>query len=97
MGSSDVLIVARLDRLGRSLQHLIEIVRDLDVHGVDFRSLAEVVDTTSGGDRLLFDIAAARSEFGRGLLRERILMGLAAAREQGRAGGRPLTTTPACS
>lgn len=90
----DVLVVARLDRLGRSLPHLIEVVRDLNERGIDFRSLSEALDTTSAGGRLLFHIAASFAEFERDLIRERTLMGLAAAREQGRVGGRPRAMTP---
>jgi DNA invertase Pin-like site-specific DNA recombinase len=89
-----VLVVARLDRLGRSLPHLIEVVRELNDRGIDFRSLSEALDTTSPGGRLLFHIAAAFAEFERDLIRERTLMGLAAAREQGRVGGRPRAMKP---
>lgn len=85
----DVLVAARLDRLGRSLPHLIDVVRELNERGIDFRFLSEALDTTSAGGRLLFHIAGAFAEFERDPIRERTLMGLAAAREQGRVGGRP--------
>ena len=85
----DTLVVWRLDRLGRSLKHLIEAVTDLDEAGVGFLSLTESIDTTTNGGRLVFHIFGALAEFERGLIRERTLAGLAAARARGRKGGRP--------
>ncbi len=84
----DVLIVWRLDRLGRSLRDLVEIISDLEERGIGFRSLTENIDTTSAGGRLIFHIFASLSEFERSLIRERTLAGLAASRARGRKGGR---------
>lgn len=84
----------RLDRLGRSLRHLIEVVRLLDERGVAFRSLTESIDTTSPAGRLIFHVFGALAEFERELIRERTNAGLAAARARGRKGGRPKKMTP---
>jgi len=80
----DTLVVWRLDRLGRSLLHLVEIVNALDARGVGFQSLTENVDTTNAGGRLIFHIFGALAEFERNLIRERTVAGLAAARARGR-------------
>jgi DNA invertase Pin-like site-specific DNA recombinase len=85
----DSLVVWRLDRLGRSLQHLIETVKQLEERGVGFHSLTESIDTTTSGGRLVFHIFGALAEFERNLIRERTQAGLAAARARGRKGGRP--------
>jgi DNA invertase Pin-like site-specific DNA recombinase len=85
----DTLLVWRLDRLGRSLIHLIETVTLLEERGIGFRSLQESIDTTSSGGRLVFQIFGALAEFERNLIRERTLAGLSAARARGRTGGRP--------
>ncbi|MBA3534940.1 MAG: recombinase family protein, partial [Ardenticatenales bacterium] len=85
----DTLIVWKLDRLGRSLPHLVEIVRELGERGVGFRSLQEQLDTTTAGGTLIFHIFAALAEFERDLIRDRTKAGLAAARARGRIGGRP--------
>ena len=85
----DTLLVWRLDRLGRSLQDLIEIVAGLEKRGVGFRSLQESMDTTTSGGRLIFHVFGALAEFERSLIRERTRAGLAAARARGRKGGRP--------
>ena len=85
----DTLVVWRLDRLGRSLKHLIETVTDLDAQGIGFKSLTENLDTTSAGGRLVFHIFGALAEFERELIRERTMAGLASARARGRTGGRP--------
>ena len=85
----DTLVVWRLDRLGRSLKHLIETVMQLDGAGVGFRSLQERIDTTTPGGKLIFHVFGALAEFERDLIRERTLAGLAAARARGRRGGRP--------
>lgn len=77
-----------LDRLGRSLQHLVEVVADLESRGVGLRSLTENIDTSSAGGRLVFHVFAAMAEFERNLTRERCLAGLAAARARGKTGGR---------
>lgn len=84
----DTLVVWRLDRLGRSIRHLIDFLADLNRREVGFRSLTESIDTTSPGGRLVFHLFAALAEFERELIRERTLAGLAAARARGRFGGR---------
>src|SRR3712207_4541929 len=85
----DTLVVWKLDRLGRSLSHLVGTVRDLGAQGVGFTSLQEQLDTTTTGGKLVFHIFAALAEFGRDLIRERTTAGLTAARARGRKGGRP--------
>ena len=90
----DTLVVWRLDRLGRSLKHLVATVGELEARGVGFRSLTESIDTTTPGGRLVFHVFAALAEFERDLIRERIHAGMAAARARGRHGGRPRTMTP---
>src|SRR5215210_519390 len=85
----DTLVVWRLDRLGRSLRHLIETVTDLAQRGIGLRSLTESIDTTSPGGKLIFHIFGALAEFERDLIRERTHAGLTAARARGRTGGRP--------
>jgi DNA invertase Pin-like site-specific DNA recombinase len=90
----DTLVVWRLDRLGRSLRHLLDVVGDLERRGIGFKSLRESVDTTTPGGRLVFHLFGALAEFERDLLRERTAAGLAAARARGRKGGRPPVMTP---
>jgi len=85
----DTLVVWRLDRLGRSIRHLIDQLQALAEREVGFRSLQETIDTTSPGGRLVFHVFAALAEFERDLIRERTNAGLAAARARGRNGGRP--------
>ncbi len=87
--AGDTLVVWRLDRLGRSLRHLIETVTALAERGVGFRSLTESIDTTSPGGKLIFHIFGALAEFERDLIRQRTRAGLTAARARGRTGGRP--------
>ena len=87
--AGDTLVVWKLDRLGRSLTHLVETIQSLDKHGVGFRSLQEQLDTTTSGGRLIFQIFASLAEFERDLIRERTNAGLTAARARGRKGGRP--------
>src|SRR5438067_717473 len=84
----DVLVVWKLDRLGRSLQHLIETVTGLAGRGIGFRSLQENIDTTTSGGKLVFHIFGALAEFERELIRERTNAGLRAARARGIKGGR---------
>lgn len=90
----DVLVVWRLDRLGRSLKHLVAVVSELQDRGVGFRSLHENIDTTTPTGRLTFHVFAALAEFERDLIRERTLAGLTAARARGRLGGRKPSLTP---
>ena len=85
----DTLVVWRLDRLGRSLKHLIDYVGDLAQSGIGFASLTEQIDTDTPAGRLTFHIFGALAEFERSLIRERTMAGLAAARSRGRLGGRP--------
>jgi DNA invertase Pin-like site-specific DNA recombinase len=85
----DTLVVWRLDRLGRSLKHLIDVVAGLAEQGIGFKSLAEQIDTTTPGGKLIFHVFGALAEFERDLIRERTHAGLAAARARGRLGGRP--------
>jgi DNA invertase Pin-like site-specific DNA recombinase len=92
--AGDTLVVWRLDRLGRSLQHLLEIVGALGDRAVGFKSLAEALDTTTSSGRLLFAIVGAIAEFERDLIKERTQAGLAAARARGRNGGRKPLMTP---
>jgi DNA invertase Pin-like site-specific DNA recombinase len=87
--AGDTLVVWKLDRLGRSLTHLVETIQSLDKRGVGFRSLQEQLDTTTSGGRLIFHIFASLAEFERDLIRERTNAGLTAARARGRKGGRP--------
>jgi DNA invertase Pin-like site-specific DNA recombinase len=84
----DALVVWRLDRLGRSLRHLIETITELHARGVGFKSLAEQIDTTTSGGKLIFHIFGALAEFERDIIRERTQAGLAAARARGRQGGK---------
>ena len=91
----DTVVVWRLDRLGRSLRHLIQTVEVLEARGVAFVSLTEAIDTSTPGGRLIFHVFGALAEFERDLIRERTLAGLAAARARGRVGGRPTVWAPA--
>jgi len=85
----DVLVVWKLDRLGRSLSHLIELVGGLRKRGVGFRSLTETIDTTSAMGELFFHILGSLAQYERSLIKERVEAGLEAARRRGRYGGRP--------
>ena len=85
----DTLVVWRLDRLGRSIRHLIDSLAELDKRGVGFKALTESIDTTTSGGRLVFHLFAALAQFERELISERTHAGLAAARARGRNGGRP--------
>ena len=86
---ADTLVVWKLDRLGRSLRHLVETINDLIVRGVGFKSLQENIDTTTSGGKLIFHIFASLAEFERDIIRDRTNAGLSAARTRGRKGGRP--------
>src|SRR5512144_968273 len=85
----DSLVVWRLERLGRSVRHLIDTLGALDQRGIGFRSLQEQIDTTTSGGKLVFHVFGALAEFERDLIRERTQAGLIAARARGRRGGRP--------
>ncbi|MBN2015913.1 recombinase family protein [Candidatus Dojkabacteria bacterium] len=85
----DTIVVWRLDRLGRSLKHLIELITELEQRKIGFKSISEAIDTTTSGGKLVFHIFGALAEFERNLIRERTQAGLAAARARGRKGGRP--------
>ncbi len=85
----DVLVVWRLDRLGRSLKYLIEIITTLNERGIGFKSLTEQIDTTTSGGKLIFHVFGALAEFERDVIRDRTQAGLIAARARGRMGGRP--------
>jgi len=87
--SGDTLVVWKLDRLGRSLKHLITTITELQARGVAFRSVTEQIDTTTPGGKLIFHVFGALAEFERDLIRERTQAGLTAARARGRQGGRP--------
>ena len=89
----DTLVVWKLDRLGRSLQHLIQVVNQLRKKGIYFRSIQESLDTSSSGGKLIFHIFGALAEFERDVIRDRTMAGLAAARARGRVGGRPKIMT----
>jgi DNA invertase Pin-like site-specific DNA recombinase len=90
----DTLVVWRLDRLGRSLPHLISTMTALEERGIGFKSLTESIDTTTSGGKLIFHIFGALAEFERDIIRERTQAGLSAARARGRKGGRPHALTP---
>jgi DNA invertase Pin-like site-specific DNA recombinase len=89
----DTLVVWRLDRLGRSLPHLITTMTSLEERGIGFKSLTENIDTTTSGGKLIFHIFGALAEFERNLIRERTQAGLTAARARGKKGGRPKALT----
>lgn len=94
----DVLVVWKLDRLGRSLRHLIEVIQDLDARGVGFRSLTEGIDTTTPMGKLVLHILGAIAEFESDLIKERVNAGLEAARDKNdgkNPGGRPTVMTAA--
>ena len=91
----DVLVVWRLDRLGRSLKHLIELMNEMEGAGIGFCSIQESINTTTPGGKLVFHIFGALAEFEHCLIRERTIAGLAAARARGRKGGRKPALSPA--
>ncbi len=85
----DTVVVWKLDRLGRSVPHLVDLMTMFDERGVQFRSLTEAIDTSTPGGTLIFNIFASLAQFERDLIRERTKAGLDAARARGRKGGRP--------
>ena len=92
--AGDTLVVWRLDRLGRSLKHLIETITSLNNREIGFKSITESIDTTTSGGKLIFHIFGALAEFERDIIRERTQAGLTAARARGRRGDRPKSLTP---
>ena len=92
--AGDVLVVWKLDRLGRSLSHLIRIVEELKERGVAFCSLTEQMDTTTPHGEFLFNLFGSLAQYERALIKERVTAGLAAARRRGRKGGRPPSLDP---
>jgi DNA invertase Pin-like site-specific DNA recombinase len=90
--TGDVIVVWRLDRLGRSLKDLIETVQILEQRGIELKSLKESIDTSTPTGKLMFHLMAALAEFERDVIRERTLAGLDAARARGRKGGRRKAT-----
>ena len=95
LASGDTLIVWKLDRLGRSLSHLVALIAELGERGVSFRSLSDPIDTTSAGGRLVMHIMGALAEFERSLIVERTQAGLQAAKRRGKKLGRPTKLTAA--
>jgi DNA invertase Pin-like site-specific DNA recombinase len=95
LSAGDTLIVWKLDRLGRSLAHLVQLVADLGGRGIGFRSLSDPIDTESAGGRLVLHIMGALAEFERSLIVERTQAGLQAAKKRGRKLGRPTKLTAA--
>jgi DNA invertase Pin-like site-specific DNA recombinase len=96
--SGDTLVVWKLDRLGRDLRHLVNLIHDLTERGIGLKVLTgqgAAIDTTTAAGKLVFGIFAALAEFERELISERTRAGLAAARARGRNGGRPYKMTPA--
>lgn len=93
--AGDALVVWKLDRIGRSLGHVVELVDGLHKKGIGLKVLTGGIDTTSSTGRLVFGIFATLAEFERDLIRERTMAGLAAARARGRTGGRPRLMTRA--
>lgn len=89
----DVLVVWRLDRLGRSMPHLVTLVHALGLRGVGFQSLTEAINTTTAGGKLVFHIMGALAEFERALIAERSQAGMQAARRRGKHLGRPRKLT----
>lgn len=89
MGPGDVLVVARIDRLARSLAHLLQVIEHLEAKGAHFRSLGDPIDTASPQGKFTLQVLGAAAELERALIRERTVAGLASARTRGRVGGNP--------
>lgn len=94
VGPGDVLVVYKMDRLARSLSHLLEVLALLEARGASFRSLTETIDTHSAGGRLFLQMLGSFAEFERSLIRERCMAGQAAARARGQTWGRPRAMVP---
>lgn len=92
--SGDTIKIYRLDRLGRSLPHLISLIEELNTKGIDLISLSDHIDTQSSSGKLMFHIFGAMADFERNLIIEMTKTGLNAARERGRTGGRPKGLSP---
>lgn len=90
----DILVIWKLDRLGRSLKHLVQLVHELNEKGIGLQSINDPIDTTTSQGRLIFNIFASLAEFERDIIRERTQAGLKAARARGRVGGRPKGLSP---
>lgn len=90
----DALVITKLDRLGRSLRHLIDLAAELQDRGVQLISLGDAIDTSTSAGRMVFNVFGAIAEFERELIHERVMHGLDHARAQGRRGGRPTVMTP---
>jgi DNA invertase Pin-like site-specific DNA recombinase len=89
----DTLVVWRLDRLGRSIRHLIDVISKLQARGIEFRSVTENIDTSSAGGRMIFHVIAAMAEFERSMISERTIAGMEAARQRGQSLGRRRSLT----
>ena len=89
MREGDTLVVWKLDRLGRSLKHLIDVINRLNDNKMFFKSVQESIDTASSGGKLIFHVFGALAEFERDMIRERTLAGIEAAKRRGKIGGRP--------
>lgn len=92
--AGDVLVIYKLDRLGRSVAHLADLLRLFEARGIHLCSLSEGIDTQTIGGRLVYHVFSAVAEFQRDLIRENTLAGLEAARERGKRPGRPRKLTP---
>ena len=97
LSNEDVLVVWKLDRLGRSMRHLIELTTMFDDKGIGFRSLSDAIDTSTPGGKLYFHLMGAFAEFERNLISERTKAGMAAAKARGVKMGRPKKQTPSPS
>lgn len=92
--SGDTVVVYRLDRLGRSLKDLINLINIFQEKNINFKSLSESIDTSTSIGKLMFHITGAFAEFEKNIIRERTKAGLESARSRGKKGGRPTTITP---
>ena len=100
IGKGDTLVVVRIDRLARSLSHLLEVIERLEAKGAFFRSIQDPIDTGSPQGKFTLQVLGAAAEFERALIRERTKAGLASARTKGRVGGNPgcaPKTLPRCA